>query len=240
MIGIFRKKKVENFLKTDVHSHLLPGIDDGVQTIEESITIIQKLSELGFEKIITTPHIIGDFYPNTPEIISSKLNQLKSEIREKGINIEIEAAAEYLIDDHFIDLLDSEEKLLTFGDSFILIETPFLNKPFFLEDVIFKLKAKGYQPVLAHPERYLYLQEDYSLIQEILNTHVLLQLNLTSLVGHYSRGTQKLAEYLIDNNHIHFLGSDIHNVRHFDMYQKALSSKYFDKCRQLFLYNNTL
>lgn len=240
MFGIFKKNKIENFLKTEIHSHLLPGIDDGVQTIEESIKIIHALSELGFEKIITTPHIIGDFYPNTPEIISSKLNHLKSEVGERGINIEIEAAAEYLIDDHFIGLLDSEEKLLTFGDSFILIETPFLNKPLFLEDVIFKLKAQGYQPVLAHPERYLYLQEDYSLIQGILNTRVLLQLNLTSLVGHYSRGAQKLAEYLIDNHHIHFLGSDIHSIRHFDMYQKALSSKYFDKCRQLFLYNNTL
>jgi protein-tyrosine phosphatase len=240
LFGIFKKKQIENFLKTDVHSHLLPGIDDGVQTIEESVKIIHRLSELGFEKIITTPHIIEDFYPNTPEIISSKLNHLKSEISEKGINIEIEAAAEYLIDEHFVDLLNSEEKLLTFGDSFILVETPFLNKPLFLEDVIFKLKAQGYQPVLAHPERYLYLQEDYSRIQEILNTNVLLQLNLTSLVGHYSKGTQKLAEYLIDNNHIHFLGSDIHNIKQFDMYQKALSSKYFDKCRQLFLYNNTL
>ncbi|MFT7032726.1 MAG: protein-tyrosine phosphatase [Cyclobacteriaceae bacterium] len=240
MFSFLKKKKIENFLRTDIHSHLLPGIDDGVQTIEESVKIIHGLSELGFEKIITTPHIIGDFYPNTPEIISSKLSHLKAEVSERGINIEIEAAAEYLIDDHFISLLNSEEKLLTFGDSFILIETPFLNKPLFLEDVIFKLKAQGYQPVLAHPERYLYLQEDYSLIQEILNTNVLLQLNLTSLVGHYSKGAQKLAEYLIDNNQINFLGSDIHNVKHFDIYQKGLSSKYFDKCRQLFLYNNTL
>lgn len=223
-----------------MHSHLLSGIDDGVQTLEESVRIVQNLNDLGFEKIITTPHVIGDFYPNTPEIIFDKLNILKSAIKERGINIQLEAAAEYLIDDHFINLLDSEEKLLTFGDSFVLVETPFLNKPFFLEKVIFKMKAKGYQPVLAHPERYLYLQEDYAQVGEILNTNVLLQLNLTSLVGHYSRGAQKLAEYLIDNNYIHFLGSDIHNIRHFEIYKKALSSKYFDKCRQLFLYNNTL
>jgi protein-tyrosine phosphatase len=223
-----------------MHSHLLPCIDDGVQSLEESIHIIQNLFDLGFEKIITTPHIISDFYPNTPEIISNKLSVLKSKLNEMGINIKVEAAAEYLIDEHFISLLESETDLLTFGDSFVLVETPFLNKPFFLEEVIFKMKAKGYQPVLAHPERYLYLQEDYGIIQEILKTQVLLQINLTSLVGQYSRGAQKLAEYLIDNNLIHFIGSDIHNLKHLATYQKALSSKYFDKCRQLFLYNNTL
>ena len=114
-----------------MHSHLLLCIDDGVQSLEESIHIIQNLFDLGFEKIITTPHIISDFYPNTPEIISNKLSVLKSKLNEMGINIKVEAAAEYLIDEHFISLLESETDLLTFGDSFVLVETPFLNKPFF-------------------------------------------------------------------------------------------------------------
>ncbi len=130
--------------------------------------------------------------------------------------------------------------MLTFGGSFVLVETPFINKPLFLDEVFFKMKSLGYQPVLAHPERYLYLQEDYTLIQNIIDSSVLLQINMGSLVGYYSSGAKKLAEYLINHKNVHFLGSDIHNERHLEAYKKALSSKYFEKCRQLFLYNNTL
>lgn len=223
-----------------MHSHLLAGIDDGVKTWKESIEILRSLKKIGIDKVITTPHIISDYYPNTPEIIAQKLQELKFEIKKEGIDIQIEAAAEYLIDEGFIKLLESEDRLLTFGNSYVLVETPFINKPLFLEEVFFKMKSIGYQPVLAHPERYIYLQEDYSLIQNILDSSVLLQINMGSLVGYYSQGAKKLAEYLINHKNVHFLGSDIHNEKHLEAFKKALSSKYFEKCRQLFLYNNTL
>lgn len=223
-----------------MHSHLLAGIDDGVKTWKESIEILRSLKKIGIDKVITTPHIISDYYPNTPEIIAQKLQELKFEIKKEGIDIQIEAAAEYLIDEGFIKLLESEDRLLTFGNSYVLVETPFINKPLFLDEVFFKMKSLGYQPVLAHPERYIYLQEDYSLIQNILDSSVLLQINMGSLVGYYSQGAKKLAEYLINHKNVHFLGSDIHKEKHLEAFKKALASKYFEKCRQLFLYNNTL
>ena len=240
MFTFLRKKKPENFLHTDIHSHLLAGIDDGVKTWEDSLEILRSLKEVGIDKVITTPHIISDYYPNTPKIIRHKLSELKEEVIKSGIDIEIEAAAEYMIDEGFMELLDGTERLLTIGDAFVLVETPFINKPLFLDEVFFKMKSLGYQPVLAHPERYLYLQEDYSLIQNIINSQVLLQINMGSLVGYYSHGAKRLGEYLITHKHVHFLGSDIHNAKHLEAYKKALSSKYFEKCRQLFLYNNTL
>ncbi|MEQ6121148.1 CpsB/CapC family capsule biosynthesis tyrosine phosphatase [Reichenbachiella sp. MALMAid0571] len=240
MFPFLKKKKSENFLSTDIHSHLLAGIDDGVKTWDASLEILRYLKEAGINKVITTPHIISDYYPNTPEIIHQKLSELKEEVTNSGIDIQVEAAAEYMIDEGFIELLDGEERLLTIGKSFVLVETPFINKPLFLDEVFFKMKSLGYQPILAHPERYLYLQDDYSLIQNIIDSSVLLQINMGSLVGYYSSGAKKLAEYLITHKQVHFLGSDIHNSKHLEAYKKALYSKYFEKCRQLFLYNNTL
>jgi len=240
VFAFLKKKKLDCFLTADMHSHLLAGIDDGVKTWKESIEILRSLKEIGIDKVITTPHIISDYYPNTPEIIAQKLQELKYEIRKEGIDIQIEAAAEYLIDEGFIKLLENEDRLLTFGNSYVLVETPFLNKPLFLDEVFFKMKSLGYQPVLAHPERYIYLQEDYSLVQNIIDSSVLMQINMGSLVGYYSHQAKKLAEFLINHKNVHFLGSDIHNEKHLEAFKKALSSKYFEKCRQLFLYNNTL
>lgn len=238
--SLFKKKKITSFLTTDIHSHLLPGIDDGVKTFDESLAIIRELQALGLKKLITTPHIIADYYPNTPDIIRGKLKELREILVQENIDVQIDAAAEYLIDDRFMAMLESEEELLTFGEAFILVETPFMNKPLLLEEAFFKLKSLGYHPVLAHPERYIYLQEDYSEIKTLIDSNIHLQINLGSLAGYYSHKAKKLAQYLIDHQWISFVGSDIHHMRHLAAYKKAHSSKYFEKCRQLFLYNNTL
>ncbi|MEQ9288420.1 MAG: CpsB/CapC family capsule biosynthesis tyrosine phosphatase [Cyclobacteriaceae bacterium] len=238
--SLFKKKKITSFLTTDVHSHLLPGIDDGVKSFDESISIIQELQALGLKKIITTPHIIADYYPNTPEIIRGKLQELRQILTDENMDIQVEAAAEYQIDEGFMAMLESGQELLTFGEGFVLVETPFLNKPLFIDEALFKLKSLGYHPVLAHPERYIYLQEDYAEIKTLIDSNIHLQISLGSLAGYYSHKARKLAQYLIDHQWISFIGSDIHHSRHLEAYKKAHSSKYFEKCRQLFLYNNTL
>ena len=240
MFNLFANRKVENFLQVDIHSHLLPGIDDGVKTWEESIEILKKLSALGFKKIVTTPHVISDYYPNDNTIINSKLDELSEQLKVSDIDIQVTAAAEYMVDESFLDKIDNNDQLMCIGDNYVLIETPFINRPMILEEVIFKMKVAGYQPILAHPERYIYLQDDYSLVGSLIELGLMFQVNLVSLNGYYSKGAKKLAEYLIDNNMIHFIGSDIHNMKHAQAYEKAMKTKYFEKCRQLFLYNNTL
>ena len=229
-----------NFLTVDVHSHLLPGIDDGVKSVEESLEIIQEFSALGFKKLITTPHIIKNYYPNTPKIIAQKLKELKAEIQKKNIPIELEAGAEYFVDEHFMKELEEGTALCSFGNNFVLIETGFMNKPIFLNDVIFKLQSDGYKVVLAHPERYIYLQEDYNEVHALLSSGVHLQVNALSFTGYYSKSAKKLAEYLIQHEMVNFLGSDIHNKKQLLKYKKAIKSSGFQKAGQLSLLNSAL
>ena len=241
MFNFFNKISKDSFLTTDLHSHLLPGLDDGVKTWEESISILKSLNALGIKKVITTPHIMSDYYENTPDIIKNRLGELIDKTKEiSDLDIELEAAAEYYVDEFFFNYVKENGELLSFGDDYILIETPFLNKPILLTELIFLLQSKGYKPILAHPERYIYLQEKYDLVQELLATNVLLQINVNSLTGYYSPGAKKLAEYIIKNEYVSFLGSDIHNVKHLKMYQEAIKSKYFQACRQLPILNNSL
>ncbi|HAS42546.1 MAG TPA: capsular biosynthesis protein [Microscillaceae bacterium] len=229
-----------SFIHTDIHSHLLPAIDDGAKTYDESIELIKRFVTLGYKKIITTPHIMSDFYRNTPEIIHSKLQKLRAKIKEQKIDIEIDAAAEYYMDDWFINQVNTQKPLLTFGDRFLLLETSFMSKPYQFFDTIFKLQTQGYKPILAHPERYTYLQDDFNLVEEIHQKKVLLQINLNSLDGYYGKAAQKVAEKLIDKKMIHFVGSDCHGNRHLNSLQKVQKKKYYLKLKKLSLINNKL
>ncbi|HEY0770976.1 MAG TPA: CpsB/CapC family capsule biosynthesis tyrosine phosphatase, partial [Sphingobacteriaceae bacterium] len=177
-----------------MHSHLLPALDDGVQSLDESLAVINELRALGYTKLITTPHIIADSYRNSPETILPKLAELNSFLESKHVNFTVEAAAEYYLDDTMMQRLSLNEPLLTFGKKFLLFETNFLNEPFFLKEFIFSATTKGYRLILAHPERYIYLHDNYSKVQDLLDRGVLFQVNLISLTGYYSKPARKLAE----------------------------------------------
>ncbi len=224
----------------DVHSHLIPGVDDGVQSVEESLEILQMMSNLGYQKVITTPHVMHDFYPNTTEGIRSRVKVLQEKVDLVGIDLEVEAAAEYYLDEHFIQMLDDDQPLLTFGDNYLLFETSFLNEPAYLREGIFKIISKGLKPVLAHPERYVFAQNKPELLEELIERGVLLQLNTISLSGYYSKEARKLAEMLIDEKVISFLGTDCHNIKHLRAITETLDSKYFAKAMELPLLNNFL
>jgi tyrosine-protein phosphatase YwqE len=227
-------------LQIDVHSHLLPGIDDGVKTIQESLEIIKHFSDLGFKKLITTPHIMSDYYRNTPTIIKGKLKEVKKAVTQANIPIEIEAAAEYYLDEFFYNKINDGEELLTFGANYILFETSFSVEPLILKEVIFNLNSNGYQPVLAHPERYIYLKENKKLLQELIDQKLLFQLNMLSITGFYSKQVEKFAEELIKKNAVAFVGSDCHNMMQASRLKEAYASKLAHKIDVQSLLNHNL
>ena len=243
MLSLFKKKDTNKSVRplmVDVHSHLIPGIDDGVKTMEESLDIIVKMSAMGYQKVITTPHVMHDFYPNTSDNILEQVQILQRRVDAVGIDMEVEAAAEYYLDEHFVQMLDDKLPLLTFGDNYLLFETSFLNEPAYLRESIFKIISNGMKPVLAHPERYVFLQNKPEKIDDLMERGVLLQLNTISLSGYYSKEAKKLAEALIDEKMVSFLGTDCHNAKHLKAMSETIDSKYFEKAMRLPLLNNFL
>ncbi|SDP87557.1 Tyrosine-protein phosphatase YwqE [Mucilaginibacter sp. OK268] len=243
MFGLFKKKKERhaNFnydsIMVDMHSHVLPGIDDGAKTPEDSIILIRKMIELGIKKIIATPHIMVDFYRNTPETINNALNILKAELIKENIDIPVEAAAEHYFDETFEARVD-ERRLLTMGDNYALFEFSFINKPPNAITVIQKMNDMGYKPILAHPERYPYMD-----LEQFKNLHTWgcnFQLNTISLTGYYGREAKKMAESLIDNELIDFISSDMHHPKHAAALKDALRTTYIEKLLFDYPLKNTL
>lgn len=215
-------------LRSDIHSHLIPGIDDGSKGIEDSVAMISDLYKLGYTKIITTPHIMGDFFKNTPEIILSGLEKVKQSLKEENIPVEVSAAAEYYLDYDFEKKLD-EEKLLTFGNNYLLFEVSYMNPPDNLNHIIFKMQTLGYKPVLAHPERYNFWHTEFEKYESFIDRGVLLQLNINSLTGYYSIPTKRIAEQMIDKNMISFLGTDCHHIGHVNLMKEVVYEKHLQK-----------
>lgn len=238
ILDFLKRKPVEveeldlSWLRADMHSHLIPGIDDGSKTMEESLTLIRELSDLGLSKLITTPHVMSEYYRNTPETIQMGLEDLRRAVKKEGLDIEIEAAAEYYMDEIFLEKIKSGEKLLSFGDNYVLVETGFINKPQMLLESFFQLEMAGYKPVFAHPERYQYLIADKKLQEEILERNILLQVNMLSLTGFYSKHVKDFAESLIDTGNVRFLGSDCHNQRYVDMLKTLSATRYYSKIKE--------
>lgn len=232
-------------LAVDMHSHLLPGLDDGAETLAHSLDLLRELRALGFSKLIMTPHVMGDFYKNTPEGIRAALALLHTAAAEAGISdVALECAAEYYLDEWLGRKLADGTELLTFGGErrYLLIETSYLNEPLNLTGTIFDLQAAGYRPVLAHPERYVYFYGRFAEIEKLRQEQgVLLQLNLNSLAGYYSPAARHVAEKLIDARLVDFVGTDTHHLRHTAaLASKTLKSAYFHKLMALPLLNNTL
>lgn len=239
MIFPFFKKQKEKkrgpVLKVDMHSHFIPGIDDGSQNMEESLSLLRGMEALGYEKVITTPHIMVDVYRNTPTIIKEGLLSLREAAKSEGINIEIEAAAEYYLDEGFYDHLHSGE-VMSIKNKYLLFETSYVSKPLQLEEMIFEISAAGYIPIMAHPERYRYVRDplkEYSRFKEL---GVLLQLDLNSLGGHYGKDAKKKAEILSEKGMIDFLGSDIHHLKQTQFLDEVFNCENYAKVWE----NNTI
>ena len=232
------KKKPYNPFNVDIHSHLLPQIDDGVQSLKESIELIKKFKLLGYTKLITTPHVISDYYPNNQEIITTKLHAVRNALKKEKIDISIEAGAEYYVDMSFLALIEDQEPI-TFMKHYVLFETSYMDKPIILKHVISTLVYKGYIPVMAHPERYKYLHNNVELYKELKAQGVLFQLNAKSLFNK-SKPEYKIALQLIKLGLVDFIGSDAHRMRDLTKLEAFLRSKNCQKMIKLNSIKNNL
>lgn len=239
----FRKKSTKvadlSWLGADMHAHLLPGIDDGAPNLETSIELIRGLVALGYRKLIATPHILSDIYPNTPEIIREKLALVRNELTAQGIDVTLDAAAEYFIDDQFEELLRKKEPLLTLKDNYVLVEFSMVTAPYELQQVFFEMQIQGYQPVLAHPERYVYLDRRREVFDSLKDAGCLFQLNMLSLTGHYGRTVTEIANYLLEKGYYNLAGTDMHHPRHLALLQKLAASSTLDDLRDYPLLNKS-
>jgi protein-tyrosine phosphatase len=222
-------------LGTDIHSHLLPGIDDGAQTMDHSIAMIQKFADLGYQKLITTPHIMTDTYPNNPDTINGALLNVQNEIKRLNIPIKIEAAAEYYCDEYFFNLID-QVPLLSFLNNHVLFEFSFHQSPINTTDVLFKLQSKNYRPVLAHYERYNFFNSIKE-AEEFREKGVAIQMNINSLTGHYGPKAKKIAESLVDNKLVDIIGTDCHRIEHLMILEQHLNKPYLHKILDLEVLN---
>lgn len=232
MFSIFRKRKQYNleWLGTDMHSHILPGIDDGCAQISDSRICLEGLSNLGLHTFICTPHRFAHKYPNNKASIQQSLNLLKQSLIVEPLSLpfKLTAAAEYMLDGELEPLLDPYE-FMPLAQSLILIEFPYLSEPHYAEDHIFKLLAAGKQPVLAHPERYSYYFNNKEQIKRLVNLGCRLQLNLLSLAGYYGAASQKMASWLVSQQMIDFLGTDLHHIRHLQALQAFVTTNNLEK-----------
>ena len=214
-------------LMVDFHNHVLPGMDDGSPSIEESLKMLNAWVDLGYSKVITTPHVIASMYPNTKEQILGQMYHLREVIEENNIPLELEASAEYQIDFEFLDKLESGE-VIPFGQqNYLLLELPWQKPAYSIADILFKVSLAGYEPILTHPERYVYLSADFKKYEKLKDRGLLFQLNMNSLTGLYGRAVQKVAEKLIKNGMVEFVGSDAHHHTHLKELKKLYRNQLF-------------
>lgn len=216
MFNFFVKKQfladyLENFV--DIHNHILPGIDDGAKTAEDSLEIIRGFSDLGVKSFVATPHIMHNYYPNTSETIKEALSGLKNAMMEAGLNeVAIDTAAEHMVDDNFETLLE-EGTIMPLRKDYLLVEMSFLQPPINFDQSIIDIAAKRYFPILAHPERYIFLQKRMGKYKSYKRKGILFQMNMLSLGEYYGKDVQQTAYKLLDEELIDYLGSDVHNIQ---------------------------
>lgn len=232
-------------LGVDVNAHVLPGLDNGAESEAEGLRILTRMQDMGYRKLIATPHVMQAYYPVTPERIQTQLGRMRQLAQAQGLHITLEAAAQYYLDDGLLQQLRQRRPLLCFvprqaNIRYLLFETSFVMLPADLLEAVELMVKQGYTPVLAHPERCLYLQKDPELVHELHRRNVLFQVNANSLTGYYSRNAQRMAEWLIENNLVYFLGSDCHRPEQLDVLDVAAELPHYREAIRMGLLNNTL
>ncbi len=198
---------------TDVHSHILFGIDDGSRTISESVELLKKLKSVGFNNVILTPHFILDSTYNSNYEANIKIyNELKERLISENIDINIYLGNEIFIDKNVPTLLEKNIITSLNGTKYVLVEFPMHNKLLNIEDILYEIRSKGYEVVIAHPERYDAFKEDYSIVDTLREDGFLFQSNYSSILGYYGKDSIKLLKYMLKRHYIDFLGTDIHRI----------------------------
>lgn len=236
-MSLFRREPKQFFFyEHDMHSHILPGLDDGVKTIEESIAIVKKMLALGVKRFSFTPHISFPSPMNTPEIIRERLDLLINSLKKEGIYLDADAGAEYKVGEYMLELIE-RDTLASFRDRKVLIEHSFVSPSPSFEEVVFRLQEREYHPVLAHPERYpFYAEAILDRVKALKERGCRMQVNLLSFVGFYGKEAQKGALILADAGAIDYLSGDIHSFRqveHLEKFMKSKNSADLLKCMNL-------
>lgn len=221
----FKKPKTVTleWMGVDIHSHILPGIDDGSRDIGSSLAFIKGLNELGIDKFICTPHIFTEVYPNSKETIFPVLEQLRAELVRQNIDVQVEAAAEYMMDLDFVELLKNDE-LLPLQGKHVLVEMSYQVETRNVDQFIFDLNIRGYQPVLAHPERYIYYHNTFEQYRKMKELGCILQVNILSLAGYYGKAVKQVALSLLKEKLIDVVGTDLHHIKHLEYITKFVKS----------------
>jgi protein-tyrosine phosphatase len=243
IFGAFNRQKKESAdlggkLLVDIHSHLLPGIDDGAPTMDHTIGMLRKFEALGYQKLIMTPHIMSGVYNNTSEIILNKLEEVKKVSADLGLKLSLEASAEYYFDETLFERVRNKD-LLPFQGNHILFEFSFRNQPSQVEDIVFQLKSAGYQPVLAHFERYIYFHSSVEVARSLRERGCYIQVNLNSFTGHYGPDVKNQAIRLLKAGLIDILGSDCHRIQHLELLENSLKDVVFHQLMELKVKNPT-
>ncbi|SFU57346.1 Tyrosine-protein phosphatase YwqE [Pustulibacterium marinum] len=209
----------------DIHSHVLPGIDDGSDSVETSEELLNGMKELGFSKIIGTPHTLPNVWENTSETILKAYDLLKNTKQDLAVSVQLKASSEYFLDSNFLEKTLEANDIIPLKDKYILVELSYMNPPINLREILYAIQLKGYKPVMAHPERYLYYHNDFSQYEMLKEAGCLLQMNMLSGIGYYGRSVAEAADKLLKNQMIDFTGSDIHHMRHVKSFKSKLMIK---------------
>lgn len=244
MLHYFKKKKKsspffpENYI--DIHSHIIPGIDDGAKSVEESIALLQKMNELGIQNFVCTPHVMESVWENSSQKITSQFSELEQHLKNSNLkHLSVRFAAEYMLDQNFQQLLENKD-ILPIKDNYILVEMSYLNPPINLYEMLFDIQIAGYQPILAHPERYKFLHSTFNEYQKLKDAGCLFQLNLLSLSSYYGKDVNKIAIELLKKNMIDVASSDAHHQKHLATLEEITKNSKLHKLVQHVLENNKL
>ncbi len=224
---LFGKKREADisWLHTDIHSHVVPGIDDGAGTMKDSLRLVREMYNFGYRKMIVTPHVRYGSFENDTDTFDRRLEQLEEAVAGEGIDMTFAIGAEHTMDEHFRELVKID-KLKSFNDGYLLIEFPFHTFPAHWKELIFDLQIAGYKLILAHPERYVaFLPFNQKSIEELKDRNIIFQMNITSLAGFYGPAVKKFARYLVEHDYIELLGTDLHNLRHIEYLRQSFHNK---------------
>lgn len=222
-----RKASYRDFsaIAVDMHSHLIPGVDDGAKDVADSVHLISGLKDLGFSDLITTPHTLQDIHPNTQETLTAGFSLLTGKL---PIGINLRVSSEYYLDEQFGEQRKNNA-LLPLPGNRLLVEFSQISRPHDLEQQIFEISLQGYQIILAHPERYLFFHKQFDYFTRLKEMGVELQVNALSLTEHYGKHIKVIAEKLIEKDMIDFMGTDLHHVKHLEALKQVPLSKHFTR-----------
>ena len=231
MFNFFKKTSSDPkrlFYSTDIHCHIVPGVDDGARTVEDSLQLISKECGWGIKRIFCTPHITEETFENNPSTLSKAFEILKQETDKAQPDIELDYSAEHRLDPYFLSLFEKGD-IRPLPNSYILIENSFVQEAWNIDQQVYDLSIKGLKPILAHPERYHYYMINRKRYEELHSAGLLFQVNLLSLAGYYGKEQKQVAEWLIEKNMVDFLGSDMHHMRHAEAIDRYIDGKDYKK-----------